>query len=159
LFKKELDVCPYIKPECHESVIKHLTHEKSLYKSENILCAEEKKSLGLNTRVVFTQEFIVVLTKEGMELQDPKDILTEIYNKVTINKAIKDKFEKAIKVGIKRFTLELTGCGNPCEWCLSNAHKDFGVEILETLYNNCTCTPYTWSYINSVYKFDVIGEK
>ena len=153
LFKNELSVCRYIKPECHEIVIKHLTHEKSLHKTENILSNEEKKSLGLNTRVIFTQEFVAVLTKEGMELQNPKDILTEIYNKVTINKAIRDSFKKSLRVGVKKFTLKPTGGGAPCEWCISNANKEFGTDILETLYKNCTCIPYTWSYINSVIEF------
>lgn len=153
LFKNELSLCPYIKPECYENVIKHLTHEKNLHKTENILSTEEKRALGLNTKVNFTQEFVAVLTKEGMDLQNPKNILTEIYNKVTISKATRDSFKKALKAGIKKFILKSSGSGDPCQWCISNENKEFGTEALETLDKNCTCIPYTCSYIKPVIEF------
>jgi hypothetical protein len=153
LFEKELIACPYIKSEYYENVILHLTHKKSLFKTENLLSVEEKKILGLNTRVGFTKEFVAVLTKAGMELQNPKIMLEEIYSKVTIGKSVSDSIQKSLRAGVKKFTLELTGGGDSCEWCVSNTGKEFGTDVLDVVNKNCTCKPYTASYIDPVIKF------
>ena len=152
-FMKELQGCKYIKPDCHTVVLKHLKHEVSLTKTGNNLTAEEKKSRGINPRLAITKELIEVLSDDGLALDNPKALLEEIYNKATITKARTDGFQKAVRVGVKKFTLNTCGDGSECAWCAEHSGKQFGPDILRQMEANCTCAPYSKCFITSVIEF------
>ena len=152
-FQEELNSSRYIKKEHHETVLKHLTHEINLIRTENKLTSDEKKALGLNPRQTITRELIEILTENGLKLHNPKEILAEIYNKATIAKMTDDNFAKSIKAGIETFTLNASGDESECEWCKANLDVEMGQNILQLMKGNCTCTPYSKCFINPVVKF------
>jgi hypothetical protein len=152
-FQEELDSCPFIKKECHNIVMKHLSHEVSLVKTDNKLTAEEKKEIGLNPRQAITKELVAVLTKEGLRNKNPKGILADIYNKATITKLRDDGFSKSIGAGIKKFTLQSSGDGSECDWCKENIDIEMGQDILELIKINCTCHPYSKCFIKPIVDF------
>lgn len=152
-FMKELQGCRYIKPESHAAVLKHLTHEVSLTKTGNNLTAEEKKSWGINPRLAVTKELIDVLSGDGLALDNPKAVLEEIYNKATIMKARTDGFQKAVQLGVRKFTLNVCGDGSECAWCAEHSGKQFGPDIIQQMKAKCTCTPYSKCFITSVLEF------
>ena len=69
-FEKELSENKFIKPESKSIVLQHLTGEINILKTENKLTKEEKKELGINTRLSITKELIAVLTDEGIKHED-----------------------------------------------------------------------------------------
>lgn len=152
-FMKELQNCKYIKPEYHAVVLKHLKHEVSLTKTGNNLTAEEKKSRGINPRLAITKEVIEVLSDEGLALDNPKAVLEEIYYKASITKARADGFQKAVRLGVKKFTLNACGDGSECAWCAEHSGKQFGPDILQQMEGKCTCTPYCKCFITPVMEF------
>lgn len=152
-FAKELQECKYIKPECHAIVLKHLKHEASLTKTGNNLSSEEKKSRGINPRLVITKELIEVLSDDGLSLDNPKAVLEEIYNKAIITKSRIDGFQKAVKLGVRKFTFNACGDGSECAWCAEHSGKQFGPDILQQMEANCTCTPYSKCFITPVIEF------
>ncbi len=152
-FLAELKENKYIKHEHLESILKHLTHDVSLTKTSNTLTSNEKKALGLNTRLSITKELLEVLTPDGLALNNPKVILEEIYNKATITKLRDDNFEKSIKAGIKKFTLNECGDGSECEWCKANLGIEYGPNILQLIRDNCKCTPYSKCFITPIVEF------
>lgn len=152
-FSEELDNSAYFKPESKQTVLNHLLHVLSITKTGNNLSVEEKKALGLNTRLAITKELIEVLSAEGLRLENPKAALEEIYNRATITKTRIDNFEKARRIGITKFTLMTAGDGSECSWCRKNSDREFGVDILSLMKSNCTCSPYAKCIINSVIAF------
>lgn len=153
-FHDEVTNSVYFKPDYRQRVLDHLLHKQSLNKTGNNLTVEEKKSLGINTRLSITKELVQVLSREGISLENPKALLEEIYYRATISKSRIDGFHKARKIGIKKFTLLTSGDGSECEWCRNNADHEFGHDILEQMRINCKCKPYSKCIINSVVDFE-----
>lgn len=149
-FLKELQNCKYIKTECHAIALKHLKHEISLTKTGNNLTVDEKKSRGINPRLTITKELTEVLSDDGLSLDNPKAILEEIYNKATITKARVDGFQKAVRLGVTKFTLNICGDGSECTWCREHSETQFGQDILQQMEANCTCAPYSKCFITPV---------
>lgn len=152
-FLAELKENKYIKHEHLESILQHLTHDVSLTKTGNTLTSDEKKALGLNTRLSITKELLEVLTPDGLALNNPKAILEEIYNKATITKLRDDNFEKSIKAGVKKFILNECGDGSKCEWCKANLGIEHGPNILHLIRDNCKCSPYSKCFIKPIVGF------
>jgi hypothetical protein len=152
-FLKELQTCKYIKPSCHATVLRHLKHEVSLFKTGNNLTVNEKKIRGINPRLSITKEFLEVLSDDGLFLDNPKAILEEIYNRATIAKARVDGFNKAVRIGVTKFTLNASGDGSECTWCAEHSGMQFGRDILQQMEANCSCTPYSKCWINPVIEF------
>ena len=152
-FRDEIENSPYFKPEFRQSVLDHLLHKKNLDKTGNNLTVEEKRSLGINTNLSITKELAQVLSSEGILLKNPKALLREIYYGASITKSRVDGFERARKLGIKKFKLGASGDGSECKWCRSNLGREFGVDILNQMRTNCRCTPYSKCVINAVIDF------
>jgi hypothetical protein len=139
--QQEMDLCSYIKAECHNVALEHLTHRTNLNKTGNKLTAEEKKSLGINARLAITHELVEILTSEGVKQKDPKEILSSIYYRSTFAKNRDDSLNKYKSTGIKKYTLMACGDGRDCEWCSSQQDIEISVDVnLNELINtNCTC--------------------
>lgn len=151
-FIRGLIACPYIKIEAHERVLKHFRHEESLTKTDNKLTAVEKNKMGLNPRLSITKELIEILSEDGIALENPKQLLKDIYNKATIEKLRDEKIARALSLGIKKFKYRasLEDC---CDWCKQIDGKEFGVEIISRLNSECTCKPYCGGVIMSKIEF------
>ncbi len=54
-FKAEVESSPYFKAEFKQNVLDHLLHKKSLNKTGNNLTVEEKRDLGIKTRLSITK--------------------------------------------------------------------------------------------------------
>ena len=80
-FIQILDECTHIKKEAHAQVLKHLKGEIDLNKTGNKLSADEKRELGLNTRLTITRELVEVLTDSGLAQKNPKEILTDLHTR------------------------------------------------------------------------------
>jgi hypothetical protein len=155
-FQKELDLCPFIKNECHSIVMKHLSHEVSLVKTDNKLTAEEKISIGINPRQAITKELVAVLTEEGLKLKYPQGVLADIYNKASCEKSWDDQFIKALESNVvNSFVLKNAGTNEHCKFCLSKFDQEMQLttQVLKSFHDNCKCNPYKKSYINPVIKF------
>jgi hypothetical protein len=149
-FLSELQDCKYIKPEYHAVVLRHLKHEVSLTKTGSNLTSDEKKLRGLNPRLAITKELVDVLSDDGLSLNNPKLILEEIYNKATITKARTDEFQKAVRLGVSKFTLNACVDGSECAWCTEHSGRQFGRDVIQQMEANCKCAPYSKCFITPV---------
>jgi hypothetical protein len=152
-FYAEVENCPYFKAEFKHSVLDHLLHKKSLNKTGNNLTVEEKRDLGINTRLSITKELAQVLSSEGLSLDNPKVALEVMYYRVTTSKAMIDNFVRAQKIGIKKFKFLASDDGSECDWCRSNSDREFGLDILEQIKTQCRCSPYSKCVVNPVIEF------
>ena len=142
LFKEEIQKCPFIKPEAHETVLAHLKGTINLNKTPDKLSADEKRELGLNPRQAITQSLIDVLQPEGLKTEYPKAILKILYLRATSRKYIEDTLVRFRSLDlIKEF--ELSDCADErdCLWCKSMNGKKMPLDTdLSTLIeNNCKC--------------------
>ena len=81
---------------------------------EDCLALEEKKALGLNTRKKFSRELIDCLSPKGLQYDEPREILKNIWLKNYFAVYRKHDLEKLKKLGTK--TVEIScGYGLACE--------------------------------------------
>ncbi|MFN3700048.1 MAG: hypothetical protein ACK4VI_00835 [Alphaproteobacteria bacterium] len=149
----EIKASDYVKSSGCDTLIQHLTHKINLFKDGNLLTNEEKKSLGLNVKMNISWEFVNLLTSDGLNLKNPKFITQDIYNRAWALKRRDDSFYQAIRVGVKKFTLNECGDESECEWCKSVFGHEFDVSILEIIKENCKCVPYSKAFIAPVIEF------
>ncbi|WP_156816425.1 hypothetical protein [Oceanimonas smirnovii] len=153
--QQELDVCSYIKSECHKTALDHLTHVTNLNKTGNKLTAEEKKFLGINARLAITHELVSILTSDGVKQKDPKEILSRIYYRATFAKNRDDSLNEYKSAGIKKYTLMNCGDGRDCQWCSLQQGVEISVNenINELINNNCTCDSHCRCVMQPVIQF------
>ena len=154
-FMKEIELNnQYFKENTLNTILKHLTFEINLNKMGKKLTVEEKKALGLNTRLSITSALVDILSDQGVHYEyNPKLLLSNIYNKANITKANKDYYNKAIKAGITKFKLVSSGGGNgDCRWCKSRQKMKFLTQsdIEFFLDNQCECKPYSYSFLHPI---------
>jgi len=154
-FANELESCEFIKKECHDIVLKHLTHQINLNKTSNKLTAEEKRSLGVNKRLSITHDLVNVLTESGLTQSNPKDILTSIYYRATFAKTKDDSIKQYIDLGVKKYKISACDDEGDCEWCKSMDGKKLSVseDINELIKNNCKCKSHCRLCISAVLNF------
>jgi len=148
-FLARLQSSKFIKPEAIDIVMKHLTHEINLNKTGNKLSVDEKKALGLNTRLSITKELIDILTPEGIAQTDPKSILERIFYKATFENTREKEIQRLRKIGIKTFMLQPSNSEKDCQWCQSMKDKVLPVstDINSLIEENCKCEDWCRSYI------------
>ena len=154
-FAKELAGCEFIKKECHDIVLKHLTHQINLNKTGNKLLAEEKKALGINTRLAITHDLVNVLTEAGLTQSNPKDILTSIYYRATFAKTNDDSCKQYIDLGVEKYKILACGDEGDCKWCKSMDGKKLSVseDLNELIKNNCKCKSHCRLSTSAVLNF------
>lgn len=153
-FEDQVNASVYIREDCRDVVLEHLKGELDLLKTANLLDVDEKKLLGLNARQSLTKEFVEILTSDGLKLQNPKAILSNMWSGATIIKSRHDNHAKAVESGVKKFTLHASGDKSECEWCKEHLEVEMGSEILRLMDENCTCEPYSKCFINIVVEFN-----
>lgn len=141
LFEKHFNESPFFKKHTFDIVIRHLKHEIDLNKSGTKLTANEKKDLGLNTRLSITSDLVVVLSKSGLELVRPKDALKQVYYRAKFESNRIESFQKMLSLGIENVTYMACKDEKDCEWCKANDGIKFVVsEALNTEINqSCKC--------------------
>ncbi|EPM4074616.1 hypothetical protein [Vibrio parahaemolyticus] len=141
LFEKHFNESAYFKEGAFDTVIKHLRHEIDLNKSGEKLTAEEKKSLGLNSRLSITSDLVAVLSESGLNLPNPKEALKQVYYRATFEANRIENFNKMLSAGIEQATYTSCGDERDCGWCKVNNGVKFKIsEALNTEINQgCTC--------------------
>lgn len=151
LLREEFDSCRYFKPEARERVIRSWIKGESLCRSGAKLSPEQKKTLGLNPRLLITQGMVDVLSSEGLKLRDPKTAFSSPAISARHRLSRMETLQKALKVGAREFKWRPAQDGDDCAWCAKNAGKKFGRDILEQVDRQCTCEPYCRGYIEPVF--------
>ena len=144
-FKREAQNSEFIKPEFKGRVYSHLLGTINLLKTGNKLTVNEKKALGINTRLSITRELIEVLNEKGLRLHYPSAVLTEMWSRAANSKSRHDRMSQLREGSIAEvFTLMSCGDGNDCSWCQANQDVEFPVttDIEHLIESNCTCNPY-----------------
>lgn len=143
-FEKELFSNEFIKPESKPIVMDHLMGKINILKTENKLTKEEKKELGINTRLSITRELVEVLTNEGIRHENkPNNIIENIYHRSSTEKYRDDELIKMKELGIAQFTIMNCDDEGDCEWSKSITNKKFNIEedINSLIKSNCK-SPY-----------------
>jgi hypothetical protein len=147
LLREEFERCGYFKPELRERVIRAWLHGPSLTKAGRKLSVEEKKALGLNPRMLITQELVDLLSSEGLKLHDPKSALSDPAISARLRLSRRDTLQRSLKIGARKFKWRSTRTPDDCAWCLKNEGRTFGPDIIEQAERQCTCAPYCRGYI------------
>jgi hypothetical protein len=97
-----------------------------------------------------------VLNEDGLKIEYPKNIITDIWNRASNAKLSYDSYIKAKKAGITKFKLISSGGGmGDCDWCVQKQKLDFlsDEDISFFLENKCDCDPYSYSYLQPEINF------
>lgn len=144
-FLEEINRSPFIKDSAKDIVLAHLNGEVNILKTENKFTLEEKKALGINTRLSVSRELYDILNFEGLKLRNPKVLLSEIYYRAFMRKNRFDKMQRLRKNAMtKEFRLVSSGDGNDCDWCKVQQKNTLSVltNIEQLIDENCSCEPY-----------------
>jgi hypothetical protein len=156
-FLQEIEKSHFLKKESHDQVLKHLLGEINILKTENKLTVAEKKALEINTRLSITKELVNVLNEEGLKIEYPKSIITDMSNRASNSKLSYDSYIRAKKAGVTKFKLISSGGGmGDCDWCIQKQKLDFlsDADISFFLENKCNCEPYSYSYLEPEINFE-----
>lgn len=138
-YKTEIANSPFVKESGREAVLSDFLHEVKL-KDGELLTLEEKRSLGINTRLKITRELYEVLTPAGLEF-GPKKVLESLYLKATFDHNRHRDIARMKGLGIKQYSPMCCGDNRDCGWCTSMDGKLISVEVdfVELIKENCTC--------------------
>lgn len=138
-YKTEISNSPFVKESGREAVLRDFLHEVKLKDGEP-LSLEEKRSLGINTRLKITRELYEVLTPAGLEF-GPKEVLESLYRKATFDHNRHRDIARMKGLGIKQYSPMSCGDNRDCDWCTAMDGKLISVEVdfVQLIKENCTC--------------------
>lgn len=138
-YKAEISNSPFVKESGREAVLRDFLHEVKL-KDGELLSLEEKRSLGINTRLKITRELYEVLTPAGLEF-GPKKVLESLYLKATFDHNRHSAIARIKSAGFKHYSPMSCGDNRDCDWCTSMDGKLISVEVdfVQLIKENCTC--------------------
>ncbi|AHC85729.1 hypothetical protein X970_10995 [Pseudomonas monteilii SB3101] len=138
-YKSEISNSPFVKESGRTAVLKDFLHEVKLKDGEP-LSLEEKRSLGINTRLKITRELYEVLTPEGLAF-GPKKALESLYYKATFNHKRHGDIARMKGAGIHQYSPMSCGDNRDCDWCTSMNGKLISVDVdfVQLIKQNCTC--------------------
>jgi len=138
----------YFDKECKDTIIKHYLEEINLLSNNNLLTIEEKKELGLNTRLKISHDLINIFDLEKLDNKNPKDLLNNFLY------SIRNKVSSAIELNETSFSnikfVKLSSCMDErdCSWCKENDGKLFLThEAFEIMNENCKCDYFRGVFI------------
>lgn len=138
-YKTEIANSALVKESGREAVLRDFLHEVKLQNGE-LLSLEEKRSLGINTRLKITQALYDVLTPAGLEF-GPKKVLESLYLKATFDHNRHRDIARMKNLGIKQYSPMSCGDNRDCDWCASMDGKPISVEVdfVQLIKEHCTC--------------------
>ncbi|MFV3380295.1 hypothetical protein [Pseudomonas sp. NY15354] len=138
-YQAEISNSPFIKESGRDAVLRDFLHEVKL-KDGALLSIEEKRSLGINTRLKVTRELCDVLTPAGLAF-GPTNVLQSLYLKATFDHNRHRDIARMKSLGIKEFSPMSCGDNRDCDWCASMNGKLISVEVdfVQLIKENCTC--------------------
>ncbi|MEW9857876.1 hypothetical protein [Pseudomonas putida] len=138
-YQAEISNSPFIKESGRDAVLRDFLHEVKL-KDGALLSIEEKRSLGINTRLKVTRELCDVLTPAGLAF-GPTKVLEPLYLKATFDHNRHRDIARMKGLGIKQYSPMSCGDNRDCDWCASMDGKLFSVEVdfVQLIKENCTC--------------------
>ena len=143
--REELAKCQFIRPEAVEAVYLYLLDQNKLFETKTPLSVEEKRTLGINTRLKITQEHTALLTTQGLQSHYPAEIIPNLWRAATFRYRRVLELEKLRRLAMcKTVTLTTIGESDSCEWCNKTNGKKFDInQDLDRLIEvNCKCQPY-----------------
>lgn len=149
--REELAKCPYIRPEATESVFLHILDQQKLFQTKTPLSVEEKRRLGVNTRLKITEEMVAVLTTEGLQSHYPAEIVPNLWRSTTFRyRRILDVERLRHLQLCKTITFQGVMGLDSCEWCKKVEGESFDIneDIDRLLEENCKCEPYWKGYLS-----------
>lgn len=138
-FQAEIEKCPLIQECGREMVLRDFLHETKLKDGEP-LTTEEKKALGINTRLKITSSHREALTLEGLRL-GPKEVMNPLYYRATFDHNRHQQIAKMKSLGMLHYKPMACGDERDCEWCLSMNDKLIPVDVdfVQLIHDHCTC--------------------
>lgn len=138
-YKAEISNSPFVKESGRDAVLRDFLHEVKL-KDGELLSLEEKRSLGINTRLKITRELYEALTPAGLEF-GPKKVLESLYLKATFDHNRHREIARMKGLGIKQYSPMSCGDKRDCDWCTAMNGKLISVEVdfVQLIKENCTC--------------------
>lgn len=138
-YKTVIFSSPFIRDSGREAVLSDFMQEVKL-KDGELLSLEEKRSLGINTRLKITRELYEVLTPAGIDF-GPKKVLESLYLKATFNHNRHRGIARMKGLGIKQYSPMSCRDKRDCDWCTSMDGKLISVEVdfVKLIEDNCTC--------------------
>jgi hypothetical protein len=127
-------------------IISHLLSKINLFKSEEYLSIEEKKVLGINTKLRISKELIDIFDKTKIQNnifknENPKDLLLNILHNARSKATIQQNIDKYKKLNIKYVELQSSGDDRTCKWCLKQDNKKISIntDVVHLINENCKC--------------------
>lgn len=149
--REELAKCPYIRKEAIESVFLYILDQQKLFETKTPLSVEEKRDLGVNTRLKITKEMVAVLTTEGLQSHYPAEIVPNLWRSTTFRYRRIMDVERLRNMQLCE-TVKFQGVMglDSCEWCKKVEGKSFDIneDIDRLLEDNCKCEPYWKGYLS-----------
>ncbi len=154
-FRAEVDNSEYLRDGAKQKVLDHLLGKIDIIKTGSKLSPDEKKALGLNTRLTITKEMVEVLNEKAIRLAYPSSVLTEMWSRATTKKSRHDQLEKLRASAVKKYKLITCGNGEDCIWCQAHQEQEFQAQFdLESaIAANCTCEPYCKCLVQPIIEF------
>lgn len=141
LFIFHINHSQYFQDSDHDLVLNHLKNKVNLNKLGEKLSVEQKKELGINTRLTITKSLVGVLSKKGLSLPDPKDALKRVYYRATFEHRKLEDLERMESLSIKEFKYFTCQDERDCTWCSKNHGAIYPVSgaIIDDINENCKC--------------------
>jgi hypothetical protein len=155
-FQAEIMRSMHIKPDAANVVMDHMTGKIDILRSGEKLSADEKKSLGLNSRQSITRELIGVLSQSGMALSRPASAIEDIWIRANHRRSRDEQLVKLRRAGVRSFVYESSGVETDCAWCNKNYGRTFPAshDIGAEEDRECTCSPCAQSYLRPIVNFN-----
>lgn len=149
--REELTDCNLIRDDAFDAVLMHLLGKKRLFATKTPLSVEEKRRLGINTRLKITEELVAFLNDEGLKSHYPAEIIPNIERASTFRYSRIKDVERMRGLGLKRVTFRGVKGIDHCAWCNKVDGKKFDLseDLDQVIKLNCTCDPYWMGYLEA----------
>jgi hypothetical protein len=127
-----------------EAIVDYVIGAKQMNYTDNLLSVDEKKSLGLNSRLKISKDLIDIFDRDKVNDLNPKDELRKVRIRIDSHLALIRDISIMKKLGFKKARYLGGHDERTCPWCLEHTGKFFDIndDVLHTVENNCTCYKY-----------------
>jgi hypothetical protein len=135
--------------EIIDRIVKTEIYSHEIFSYDICLTSEEKKKLGLPVRQKISKEMAEFMTKHGLQQEDPKGVIENIYYQNYHKVARKHELERMKKMGIKKVKIEDCGDERDCK-AIKRLKKIWPIdEVPDLPLPSCTAAYCRCTYISS----------